>query len=310
MKFSRHAYQTEDDYWRVRNFLREVFMLNNRLEHSWHVARLDHWRWHFIATCHETPPVEQVTVGWETEDGQIAAVLHPIMHDEIRIHIQPNFRSPELEDEILAYAEPRYSDLTGDGQRIFYLPVFWDDTLRQEVLKKRGYSQRIDRWEHHYWCDLDKILPETPVLPGYEIRSMGGLDEHPARSWASWRTFHAGEPDSAYDPDPSWFLNLQSAPLYRRDLDIVAVIPSGEMAAFCTISYDDVTHSAVVVLAGTTAEHCRRGLGRALMIEGMLRLKDLGCTRMFASAEETPEDALYRSLMPHKKVTHKWIKLW
>jgi len=41
-------YQTEDDYWRIRSFLREVFLFNGRREHSWHVARLDYWRWHLV----------------------------------------------------------------------------------------------------------------------------------------------------------------------------------------------------------------------------------------------------------------------
>jgi hypothetical protein len=63
--------QNEDDYFRVRSFLREVFLLNNRLEHSWNVARLDYWRWHLIATCQLTPPFEQVTVAWETENSEL-----------------------------------------------------------------------------------------------------------------------------------------------------------------------------------------------------------------------------------------------
>jgi len=45
MTLIQKTYHSEADYWRIRNFLREVFLLNNRLEHSWHVARLDHWRW-------------------------------------------------------------------------------------------------------------------------------------------------------------------------------------------------------------------------------------------------------------------------
>ena len=32
---------TADDYFRARNFLRAVFLLNDRLEHRWNVARLD-----------------------------------------------------------------------------------------------------------------------------------------------------------------------------------------------------------------------------------------------------------------------------
>ena len=81
---------------------------------------------------------------------------------------------------------------------------------------------------------------------------MGAEDELPARSWASSRAFHAEEPDENYDGDYSWYRNLQSAPLYRRDLDIVAATPDGEIAAFSTISYDDYTRSAVIVLEGSS----------------------------------------------------------
>lgn len=299
MKLSQRSLTGTDDFWRARNFLREVFLLNDRLEHSWHVARLDYWRWHFIATCQFTAPFEQVTVAWETENGALAAVLHPLSHDEIRLHIHPRFRSPELENEIFAYAEAHYPEAC--------VPVFSDDLLRQEVLSSRGFTQRPG-WNHHYWRGLADPLP-APVPPaGYHIRSMGDEDEHRARGWCSWRAFHAEEPDSAYDGDYSWYRNIQSAPLYRRDLDVVAATPAGEIAAFCTIYYDDYTRSAVTVLVGVAAEHWRRGLGKAVMCEGMRRLKHLGCTRVFSTANEEPADALYRSVMTDMKVTDTWVK--
>jgi len=36
-------YQTKDDFWRMREFLRQVFLHNDCHERSWHVARLG-WR--------------------------------------------------------------------------------------------------------------------------------------------------------------------------------------------------------------------------------------------------------------------------
>jgi len=50
MQLTMRVYQTEEDYCRIRAFLREVFLLNDRRELSWHVARLDYWRWHGIFT--------------------------------------------------------------------------------------------------------------------------------------------------------------------------------------------------------------------------------------------------------------------
>lgn len=309
MKPLMRSYRDEEDAWRIRNFLREVFLLNGRLEHSWHVGRLDHWRWHFIKTCHLTPPMEQVTTLWETPEGQIAAVLHPLCHDEIRLHVHPHYRTPELEEEMLAYAEEHHFDYLPSGQRILYSPVFSDDTMRQQVQSRRGFEKRAG-WAHHWRRDLNEPIPPEQPVPGYVIRSMGDKAEHPARSCASWRAFHAEEPDEAYDNDYSWYRNIQSAPLYRRDLDIVAVTPQDEIAAFCTISYDDYTRSAICELVGTAAEHWQRGLGKAVMLEGMRRLQQLGCTRLFATATEEPADFLYGSLLQTYKLTETWTKVW
>jgi len=309
MKLLRRSYQKEEDYWQIRNFLRKVFLLNGRLEHSWHVARLDYWRWHFILNCLSCGPVERVTSIWESADGDIAAVLHPISQNEIRLHVHPEQRTAELEDEIFEFAEQRLSIWNDAETSNLYIPVFEGDVLRREVVTQRGYERRPG-WGHHWRRDLDLPIPETPAAGGYMIRSMGAIEEHPARSWASWRAFHADEGDENYDGDWSWYNNIQVSPLYRRDLDVVAVTDRGEIAAFCTIYYDDYTRSAVCVLVGTAAEHWRHGLGKSVMLEGMRRLRALGCTRVFATAHDTPADALYGSVMQNHLVTETWLKVF
>ncbi len=307
MKVTRHSYQKEDDFWRIRNFLREVFLINDRREHSWHVARFDYWRWHFIQNLQVCDPLEKVTSIWETTGGQIAAVLNPVITGEVRLHVHPHFRTSLLEDEMLARAEEHLFIQDEQNRRRIYLPVDSDDTRRQEILSLRGYVKlegKSNKWRR----DLVTPVPDVSVAPGYLIRSMGGMDEHSARSWASWRAFHAGEPENNYDKDWTWYHNIQSAPLYRRDLDIVAAASDGSIAAFCTIYYDDYTRSAVCVLVGTAVEHQRRGLGKAVILEGMKRLKKMGCTRVFATAYDPPAHALYGSVMDDNEISETWAK--
>jgi len=301
--------QNEGDFWRIRNFSREVFLLNGRLEHSWNVARLDYWRWHLVTNCGFAESVETATMLWENENREIAAVLTNFGGGELRLHVHPDFRSTELEIEMLACAEKHYATLLEDGRCGLILPIFADDDPRQESATLCGFEKRPG-WNHHYWRNLDAPIPDITVPSGYTIRSMGTEDEHPARSWASWRAFHSDETDQNYDGDYSWYSNIQSTPLYRRDLDIVAAAQDGSIAAFCTIYYDDYTRSAVTVLVGTAAEHWRRGLGKAVIFEGMRRLKHVGCTRVFATASDEPADALYHSVMTDMKVTDTWIKIW
>lgn len=297
----------EDDFWRARNFLREVFLLNDRLEHGWNVARLDYWRWHYIKTCNVFESVEKGMALWENVDKKIIAVLNHNGGSELRLHVHPQFYSAELEHDMLAYAEKNYFATAEDGRRYIYLPIFQDDTRRQELVQSRGYEKKSG-WGHHYYRDLDSPIADVPLPAGYILRSMGGAEDYPARSWCSWRAFHNDEPDSNYDGDYAWYANMQSAPLYRRDLDVVAA-DNESIAAFCTIFYDDYTRSAVTVVVGVAAEHWRRGLGKAVMTEGFKRLKALGGTRVFSTAHEDPADALYRSMLKEIKLTETWLKI-
>lgn len=304
MTLIRRPLQSEDDYWRIRNFLRQLFLLHGRQELSWHVARLDYWRWHFIKNLQVCPPLEQMMFLWETAAGDLGAVLHPFGMNEAFLAVHPVFRTAELEQEIIAVAETRFVQPDDQGRRRLLIMVDAGDTLRQEVLTARGYTRReppIHRW----WRDLQVPLPQKRAISGYTIRALGDGDELTARSWASWRAFHPDEPADAYE-GWEWYLNIQSAPLYRRDLDLVAVASGGEIAAFCTIFYDDFTRSAVCVLVGTVPEHQRHGLGKALIAEGQLRLKSMGATRLFANAYDPPADALYGSALGNLALSYSW----
>ncbi len=54
-------YRDEEDYWRIRAFLREVFLLNGRREMCWQAARLDYWRWHVVLNCEALPAIEPIS---------------------------------------------------------------------------------------------------------------------------------------------------------------------------------------------------------------------------------------------------------
>jgi GNAT superfamily N-acetyltransferase len=126
------------------------------------------------------------------------------------------------------------------------------------------------------------------------IRALGDVEELPARSFVSWRAFHPDEPDDKYE-GWEWYRNVQRAPLYRRDLDLVAVAPGGDFASFCTIWFDDVTRTGVFEPVGTAPAHRRRGLGKALLYEGLRRLKRIGATMAYVGSYSAEAHALYAS---------------
>jgi hypothetical protein len=108
--------------------------------------------------------------------------------------------------------------------------------LRQELVLKHGY-QKDGPAETQWRRDLDASLPEAPVPEGYTIRSLGDGLELLELCYASGLVFHEGDIQTAVEnrDDPGWYRNIQATPLYRRDLDMVAVAPDGAVAGFSTI---------------------------------------------------------------------------
>jgi GNAT superfamily N-acetyltransferase len=153
-------------------------------------------------------------------------------------------------------------------------------------------------------------VPDIALPPGYTVRALGGPEELPARSWLSWRAFHPDEPDGKYE-GWTWYRNVQRAPLYRQQLDLVAVAPDGELAAFTTAWFDDVTRHGCFEPVGVEPGHQRRGLGKAVMAEGLRRLAALGATEAHVSSYGEPAHTLYHSMgFVEYDLSVAWVKEW
>lgn len=307
MKLSKRMYQGEEDYWRLRAFLRELFVLNDYQELSWQVARLDYWR--FFGNEHiEYYDLRKAICLWETDDGRIAAFITPESRGNAYLQVHPDFRSLELEIDMLEAAEKHLAEAHGEQKQV----TVWahqTDELRQQALQERGY--RHGDWpEHQFRRCLDIDIPEVKPAQGYSIRVLGDASELPARSWLSWRVFHPDEPDENYQ-GWQWYPSIQRCPLYRRDLDLVAVAPDDELAAFTTVWYDDVTRTGYFEPVGTSSDHQRRGLGKAIMTEGLRRLKHMGAIYATVAGYSEAAIALYSSVMsPNFILYERWQKHW
>ena len=296
MALTMRRYRDQDDYWRIRRFLREVFLLNDRRELSWQVYRWDYWRWHGVENLDQGPMEENVFI-WETTDGRIRAVLNPEGMGEVYLQVHPGWRTPELEEEMLAIAEEHLPVTNSNNRRRLRIWGNEGDTLRQEILMRRGYS-RNDWPEYQRRRTLDAPILETLPPPGYSVRALGDGAELLERCFASGLAFHPDEIQHALDnrEDVTWYRNIQNAPLYRRDLDIVVLAPDGAVASFCTVWFDDVTRCGAFEPVGTAPAHQRRGLGKAAMCEGLRRLRRMGATMAYVGSYDAAAHALYTSV--------------
>jgi mycothiol synthase len=287
------VYRDARDYWRIRDFLREVFLLNGRRELSWQVYRFDYWRWHGIENMGHGRLEDDVFL-WEKTDGRLVGVLNREGPGQAFLQVHPAHHGAELEEEMMAVAEAHLAAGEEGGPGAVRVWTDQADWLRHDILRRRGYAVAGEP-EHQRRRPVSLPIPDTPVPAGYAVRSLGGTEEVPARSYASWRAFHPDEPDERYQ-GPGWYANIQRAPLYRRDLDIVAVAAGGDIASFCTVWFDDVTRTGAFEPVGTVPEHRGRGLGKAVMYEGLRRLRRMGATQAHVGSYDGPAHALYAAV--------------
>ncbi len=302
------TYQNENDYWHIREFLREVSLLNDRHDYSWCLLRWDYWVWHINMNLFHFK-LEDVIYLWEADD-QIVAMLNPDSSGEAFFQIHPAYRSAELLHEMLDVAEAELPNDKEGGTGELISWVNESDILFKEILTRRGHTRSKYKAEHMRYRSLTNPVSVSVPPSGYTVRALGDESELPARSWLSWKAFHPDEPDEKYQ-GWEWYRNIQRIPLYNRDLDIVAVAPDGELAAFCTVWVDQVTRTAVFEPVGTHPNHQKRGLGKAVMSEGLHRAQKLGATLATVSSYSDGAHALYHSMgFTEFDLLEPWIKEW
>ncbi len=308
MMLTMRNVRDDNDYWRIRQFLREVMLLNGLREWSWSVARLDYWRSFGMKSIHPFAALPEIIFLWETSDGRISAVLNPEDPGSTFLQVHPAFKTRSLEEEMIRLAEQRLAVSHREKHRI----AIWVDSLddlRLGVLKNRGFVRGAET-EHQWRRDLDAPIPDVPQAEDYTIRCLGDAGEIPARSWASWRGFHPDEPGENYQ-GWQWYHNIQRCPLYRRDLDLLATAPDGSIASFATFWFDYVTRTAYIEPVATVPEHLRKGLARALITEGLRRVQRMGAVRAFVGGMEAGPNLLYSSTLSTEcDVLEQWVKEW
>jgi GNAT superfamily N-acetyltransferase len=308
MKPIMRPYRNEEDYWCIRQFLRDVYLLNQPHEYSWSLLRWDYWRWHVNENIYHMK-LEDVVTLWEVA-GQIVAVLTPDSSGEAFFQVHPAFQDVVSMSEMLDAAEQKLPLPNENGKQQLITWVNAADDATKQLFTERGYVRSKYKAEHMRRRFFTQPIPD-PVTPvGYSVRALGDESELPARSWLSWKAFHPDEPDEKYE-GWEWYKNIQRVPLYRRDLDIVAVSAEGELSAFCTVWFDDVTRTAVFEPVGTHPAHQKRGLGKAVMTEGLRRAEKLGATLASVSSYSDGAHALYHSMgFTEFDLLEPWIKEW
>lgn len=290
-------YADEADYARMRALVTEIVALGGDA-HQLTLGDLDWWR-----AGKEDPTLFDTVHLWFGPGDELRGFAWRNA-DNVDLAVHPHHES--LFETMLAWSEEmRRSEVgTDDASPSLAAWAFDGDAVRVETLRRRGYARqdRCLRYRRHALADP---LPVPPLPPGYAVRQLAGAGEVDARV-----AVHR----AAFAPSRMTVAKHEMAmrgPTYRWDLDLVVVAPNGAFAAFCLVWFDAANRMGLFEPVGTAPAYQRRGLGKAVLAEGLRRLRALGARAAFVNADgDAPASNALYELVGFRIVgeNHAWTR--
>lgn len=296
----------DEDFWRVQNLLIETYPIT-ALGFNWDIRRWEGKRFYDAIPAWDPDFPPRVRL-WEIEEGQLVGVVNPEGTGDAYLQLHPEYR--HLEDEMMAWAEEHLAAPTEDvSRRQLYIEAYEYDELRQQVLEQRCY----EKTEHYGFTRrlrfTDQPVARPTIVEGYTLRATRADDSSDDQRIADLL-------NAAFNRDFHNAIEYHNftkfAPSFRRELDLVAIAPDGSFAAYVGIPYDETNRRGIFEPVCTHPDHRRRGLGKALMLEGLHRLKVRGALdATVGTGSMIPANRLYDSIGFTEKVrAYVWRKVF
>ena len=281
-------FATDADWWSIRALLIRTYA-TTPIEWNWDVR---HWDGSRVPP--DNAQLSRVTrqgIGLWEADGQLVAAAHGEDGGDAFFQLDPDFR--HLLPAMLAWAEDNLAGVI-DARRMLSTFTLDYDLARMSVLRERGYEQtskvgwirivRFGRWP----------IPEL-TLPGpYVLRTTTEETiERDAERMAELHNVAFGRTKHTAD-EYLHFVSL--SPSFRHVLNLVAEAPDGHFAAHVGVTFDAFNRHGIFEPVCTDPRDQPHGLARALIYEGMRRLRDVGAANACVeTGDMAPANALYRA---------------
>jgi len=301
MTILRRNYHWDTDFEHCREFLRGIFEEKDSLLY-WIPSRLENIKFGPCGTEYSDVDVAGLRI-WEDET-KIVAIALPDSPTDYYIQTHPKYTF--LDQEIIRWIES-YVKKTKEYQTLkLNIYVLETDTGRQTLLSNMGYKNK-GLWEYNRKLSLSIPVPEYKLPDGFTIRNVKGSEDYLQVKEVLSSVF-----SHCSNMTEKQFETYTTASFYNKELDLVVVTPDGmTFAAFCTIRMDPLSKIAEFEPVGTHPDYRKLGLGKALLCEGLARLRKYHPAMVCIGGAATTEAAnrLYDSIGFADKVgVHQWQK--
>lgn len=261
-----------EDYHSVRNFLIKLGY-----------AEYTYTRWDWMTTHSHLDRSAVGKIGIWEDDKQIVGIT--TFDYELGQAFCLTF--PEyafLKKEILLYAK---DNLSKDGKFGVIIPD--NDINFQDIAVSLGFVATDDK-ESDAIFYLDKTSTEYKLPDGFHITTMKETYDPYQYLQVLWKGFNHqlnGEGEFQFSEEKE---RLCGEEMFRPNVDlnlkVAAVAPDGNFAAYCGMWYDPKAGYAVIEPVATDPKYRKMGLGRAVVLEGIRRVGELGAKTALVGSKQ------------------------
>lgn len=237
---------------------------------------------------------------WSAENGQLLAwAILQVPFWKIDYAYNPEFHR-QIHLQILKWTDEQAHKIvnTPSGHSAWFVPVLASWTDRVHELEQAGFASQANVGENS-WSQVlmehSMQIPSDIKLPdGFYIRPLHGATEVEAYVELHRSVFESKNMTT------EWRSRTLQRPEYISDLDLVAVAPNGQLAAFCIgwlAKNKKGKVSGQIEPMGVHADFRGLGLGRAILSEGLQRLSARGTSHIYVQTDNYRDAAfkLYES---------------
>ncbi|MEJ6949982.1 GNAT family N-acetyltransferase [Natronospora cellulosivora (SeqCode)] len=305
MKYTKRGIKPYD-FVKIRDFLsvsyKERPFLKNWLIDRWNFSR------YFGQIMHNTFNTWLDTIGlWVNSQDNIVAIVHTdgeknrggVFFQFGNAHISDN-----LLDDMINYSEENLFSVS-ENKKFINFRVNQDKNRLRDILTKRNY--KIQNWIDPVSSLIITRDYEVKLPKGFRISDGREINNY-QKGFAHGRAFGYYNADTPDDNDAEKaFKSLRKAPDYNPVLDLSIVDQKNEIASFAIIWHDNLNQIGILEPVGTIPKYRRMGLGKAIIYEGINRIKKYGAKKVYVGSEQQFYLSIGFSLEYYKEI---WQKKW
>jgi mycothiol synthase len=219
-------------------------------------------------------------------EGSFDLFVHPTLHGT-PLHAA-------VMEEYIAWAEARARE--AGLKRLWPFWAMEYDTVLARLHQAHGFvAVQADPAAPLFERTLD-TLPAIQLPDGFTVQGVRNLDDGRLRARVTHGAFN--QPNDDWEDNAAVYAQFIGSAVYDGERDLFVRAPDGRGASACTIWFDPVNAVGLFEPVGTHPDFQRQGLGKAVMAEGMRRMRAAGMRRAVVGFDpnNVAALALYTSL--------------